>query len=108
MLADPNTKELHVRDITPPSGISSRRLGIRRRMLGAIDTLERHSDLQPAAYRALDVHYKTALNMITAPETKRAFEVQAETPKLRDQYGRTRFGQSCCSLAACWRRVSDL
>ncbi|HXY34578.1 MAG TPA: DUF1501 domain-containing protein, partial [Planctomycetaceae bacterium] len=95
MLADPNTKELHVRDITPPAGISSQRLSIRRRMLGAIDTLERHSELQPAAYHALDEHYKTALNMITAPETRRAFEIQAEDPKLRDRYGRTRFGQSC-------------
>ena len=95
MLADPNTKELNVRDITPPSGISSRRLGVRKRMLGAIDTLERHSELQPAAYHALDEHYKTALNMITAPETKRAFEIQAEDPKLRDRFGRTRFGQSC-------------
>jgi hypothetical protein len=95
MLADANTKELHVRDITPPAGISPRRLGVRRRMLGAIDSLERHSDLQPAAYHALDEHYKTALNMITAPETKRAFEIQAEDPKLRDRYGRTRFGQGC-------------
>jgi hypothetical protein len=95
MLADANTKELHVRDITPPAGISAQRLGIRRRMLGAIDTLERHSELQPAAYHALDEHYKTALNMITAPETKRAFEIQAEDPKLRDGYGRTRFGQGC-------------
>ena len=33
--------ELNVRDITPPSGISARRLSVRRRMLGAIDTLER-------------------------------------------------------------------
>jgi hypothetical protein len=95
MLADPNAKELHVRDITPPAGISSQRLSIRRRMLGAIDTLERHSELQPAAYHALDEHYKTALNMITAPETKRAFEIQTEDPKLRDRYGRTRFGQGC-------------
>jgi hypothetical protein len=95
MLADPNAKELNVRDITPPSGISAQRLSRRRRMLGAIDTLERHSELQPAAYHALDEHYKTALNMITAPETKRAFEIQAEDPKLRDRYGRTRFGQSC-------------
>ncbi len=95
MLADPNAKALHVRDITLPSGISSQRLSRRRRMLGAIDTLERHSELQPAAYHALDEHYKTALNMITAPETKRAFEIQAEDSKLRDRYGRTRFGQSC-------------
>ena len=64
-------------------------------MLGAIDRSSAMSELQPAAYHALDEHYKTALNMITAPETKRAFEIRTENPKLRDRYGRTRFGQGC-------------
>ena len=64
-------------------------------MLGAIDRLERHATIQPAAYHALDEHYKTALNMITAPETKRAFELEKENHGLRERYGRTRFGQSC-------------
>jgi hypothetical protein len=93
--ADPNASRLNVRDITPPTGISAKRVSFRRRMLGAIDRLERHATVQPAAYHALDEHYKTALNMITAPETKRAFEIETETTALRDRYGRTRFGQSC-------------
>lgn len=95
VLSDPNVNRLNVRDISPPSGISSQRVGFRQRMLAAIDGLQRHADMQPAAYSALDEHYKTALKMITAAETKKAFEIQSETPKLRDQYGRTRFGQSC-------------
>jgi uncharacterized protein (DUF1501 family) len=33
--------------------------------------------------------------MITAPETKQAFEIDTEDAKLRDAYGRNRFGQSC-------------
>ena len=95
VMADPNAAKLNVRDITPPTGITSNRVSFRRRMLGAIDRLERHATIQPAAYHALDEHYKTALNMITAPETKRAFEIEAESQALRDRYGRTRFGQSC-------------
>jgi Protein of unknown function (DUF1501) len=95
VMADPNAAKLNVRDITPPTGITSTRVSFRRRMLGAIDRLERHATIQPAAYHALDEHYKTALNMITAPETKRAFEIEAESSTLRDSYGRTRFGQSC-------------
>ncbi len=95
ILADPNVKHLNVRDISPPSRINSQRLDRRRKMLGAIDALERRAELQPAAYHALDEHYKTALNMITAPETRRAFQIDAEDPRLRDRYGRTRFGQSC-------------
>jgi uncharacterized protein (DUF1501 family) len=32
--------------------------------------------------------------MLTAPETKRAFQIEQEDPRLRDRYGRTRFGQN--------------
>ena len=95
MLADPNAKNFSVRDITPPKGISMDRVDRRRKMLSVIDDLQRETDLQPAAFEALDEHYKAALNMITAPETKKAFEIDSEDPKLRDRYGRHRFGQSC-------------
>ena len=95
MLADPNAKRFNVRDITPPQGISMGRVDRRKKMLAVIDSLQRESDVQPAAFDALDEHYKAALTMITAPETKRAFEIDKEDAKLRDAYGRNRFGQSC-------------
>jgi hypothetical protein len=92
--ADPSQPNFVVRDITMPSGVTSERLDRRRKMLTAVDKLQRTAELQPAAYDALDEHYKTALNMITAPETKGAFEIGKETDKLRDEYGRNKFGQS--------------
>ncbi len=95
MLADPNAAKFNVRDITPPSGISASRVERRRTMLAKVDELQQQIDLQPEAFDALDEHYQAALNMITAPETKRAFEIHKEDPKLRDRYGRNRFGQSC-------------
>lgn len=95
MLADPNAANFSVRDITPPKGITMDRVDRRRKMLSVIDDLQREAETQPAAFEALDEHYKAALNMITAPETKRAFEIDSEDPKLRDRYGRNRFGQSC-------------
>ena len=58
-------------------------------MLGTIDALQRKVDLQPAAYDALDEHYKAALNMITAKETQQAFQIEKESDKTRDGYGRT-------------------
>jgi uncharacterized protein (DUF1501 family) len=93
--ADPSKADFRVRDITPPAGIQSSRIQRRRDMLGVVDQLQRKADLQPAAFDVLDEHYKAALNLITAPETKRAFDLSSESPKLRDGYGRTRFGQSC-------------
>jgi uncharacterized protein (DUF1501 family) len=91
--ADPSKEDFRVRDITPPSGVTSERIDRRRKMLTAVDQIQRQADLQPAAYAALDEHYKTALNMITAPETKGAFELAKEDDKLRDAYGRNKFGQ---------------
>jgi hypothetical protein len=95
ILTDPNAETFSVRDITPPKGIDPARLGARRRMLRAIDALQRGADLQPDGFEVLDQHYQAALNLITAPETKRAFEIGTEPAPLRERYGRTKFGQSC-------------
>jgi hypothetical protein len=95
ILADPNAPTFTVRDITPPQGVDMGRVGRRRGMLQTIDALQRKADAQPAAFAALDQHYQAALNLITAPETKQAFEINKEDPRLRDRYGRNRFGQSC-------------
>jgi hypothetical protein len=93
--ADPSAANFVVRDITPPSGITPERIEFRKKVLARIDQLQRRGDLQPAAYEALDENYKTALNMITAPETKGAFDLAREDEKLREAYGKNRFGQSC-------------
>jgi len=95
ILSDPNSSQFSVRDITPPNGMKMERVDRRRNMLGVIDDLQIQADLQPTAFDALDESYKTAMNMITSPETKRAFEIDKEGVKLRDAYGRHRFGQSC-------------
>lgn len=93
--SDPNTDKFSVRDITPPSGISLERVDKRKRLLAKVDELQRQADVQQAAFKAIDEQYETALNMITAPETKKAFDMAAEDAKLREGYGKNRFGQSC-------------
>jgi len=69
------------------------RVNRRKQMLAEIDALQQTADIQPERFNALDEHYKAALNMITAPETKKAFAIEEEDPKLRDRYGRNFFGQ---------------
>jgi hypothetical protein len=95
ILADPGAKSFNVRDISFPSGVTASRVDRRKRMLTKLDALQRQADIQAEAFDALDENFKSAFNMITAPETKAAFEIEKETPKLRDRYGRHRFGQSC-------------
>jgi uncharacterized protein (DUF1501 family) len=62
--------------------------------LAQVDALQRAAEIQPAAFGALDESYEAALNMITAPATKKAFEIEAEPAEMRDAYGRNKFGQS--------------
>lgn len=92
---DPNATPFVVRDVTPPKGTDGTRIDRRRQMLAAIDAAQRKADLQPADFESLDKHHQAAFNMVTSPETKKAFDIESEDPKLRDQYGRNRFGQGC-------------
>ncbi len=94
ILNDPNAKNFTVRDITPPQGITMDRVDRRRSMLAQVDALQRSADIQPAAFGALDESYAAALNMITAPATKKAFEIESEKAELREAYGMNKFGQS--------------
>jgi hypothetical protein len=91
--AEANVDKFSVRDITPPLNIDLGRIDRRRDILAKIDRLQKRADVQPIAFDAMDEHYKTAFSMITAPETKRAFDIGSEEAGLRDQYGRTPFGQ---------------
>ncbi len=88
-----NVDTFHVRDITPPLNMELTRVDRRKSILSKIDEMQRSADRQPAAFEALDEHYMTAFTMITAPETKAAFDIGSEKPELRDAYGRTPFGQ---------------
>jgi hypothetical protein len=95
LMADPSAPNFTVRDITPPNGMAGSRVERRRNVLSSLDALQRPSSVQPKAFSSLDEHYQTAFNMITAEETRRAFQIEQEDPRLRDAYGRNRFGQSC-------------
>jgi hypothetical protein len=92
---DPSSDKFIVQDITPPAGITAERLEFRKKVLARIDQLQRKGDLQPEAFSALDESYKTAFDMITAPETKGAFDLSKEDAALREAYGKNKFGQSC-------------
>jgi Protein of unknown function (DUF1501) len=92
---DPNSATFSAGDVQSPPEIDAKRGERRRGMLGRIDALQRQGDRQPELFTALDKDYQAALDLVTAPEAKRAFEIGVEDPRLRDRYGRTRFGQNC-------------
>src|SRR5262249_57329361 len=48
---------------------------------------------EAGAVRGMDECREGARSLLTAPETRRAFDVGREDPRLRDRYGRTTYGQ---------------
>jgi uncharacterized protein (DUF1501 family) len=70
------------------------RLDRRRGLLGELDTIRRDIDTKGDLV-GLDKFYRDAMEMITSDNAVRAFDINREDPKLREQYGRNDLGQSC-------------
>src|SRR5207249_12307040 len=89
--SDPNDPEYAVRDLKPAAGLTLGRLENRRALQEHLDEYTRGIDRR---MDDMDGYYQRAFEMLTAPATKKAFDVSAEPDKLRDRYGRHTFGQS--------------
>lgn len=92
---DPNGGTFNIDGITLPGGMSAGRFTRRQRMLSRFDSWQRTVEKAANDVGAMDAFYEKAFSIVTSPAAKRAFDLSQEDPKLRDKYGRTRFGQSC-------------
>jgi len=88
---DPSGRDFGVPELRLPSGVSARRLDDRRALLAAVDAQRRGLDASAAG---LDALYGRAYDLLTSAATRKAFDLSAEDPKLRDRYGRHKVGQS--------------
>ena len=89
--ADPNAPLFKVRSMELPPGVDLERLRKLRR-----DTDRSFAELggdRPGLLDGLDRFYQEAHDIILAPGTRRAFEIEREPARLRDRYGRTKRGQ---------------
>jgi hypothetical protein len=89
-------------DVTPAAGITLDRLNTRQTLLGQLDTQLRQADRQPALDR-FDRNRQRAFSLLTSAQLRSAFDLDAESPRVRDRYGRTLVGSS--TLVA--RRLID-
>src|SRR5262245_11990762 len=91
ILQDLNRPDFRVQALTPPREVPLERFAGRR---GLLDQARRHAD-GVFGRRPMDAHQQRALDMILAPATRTAFDLHAEPAKLRERYGRHKFGQGC-------------
>ncbi|MCE9603272.1 MAG: DUF1501 domain-containing protein [Planctomycetia bacterium] len=93
---DPMQPDFEVRDLRLAPGVTGSRLDDRRGILSAID---RVAATPPADRRGvMSTYYEKAYKMITAPDARKAFDITAESDKMRERYGYTSLGQ--CALLA--------
>lgn len=91
--ADPNSANFKVPNLSLPGGLTTRSVDSRRNLLKTFDTLRRDID-ESGVMSGLDTFKQQALEMVAGDRMRDAFDISAEDPKLRDQYGRHRYGQS--------------
>jgi uncharacterized protein (DUF1501 family) len=92
--ADPSTPNFQVPDLLPPSYISAVRAERRQRMRDAVDGALQSFENSTQA-RQLDSNFQLAYRLMSSPQAREAFALDKEPVRVRDRYGRTRFGQSC-------------
>jgi hypothetical protein len=90
----PDEPDFAVPSLQLPGDVSLGRLDDRRVLLKVVDQTARHLG-EAREVRAVGAYYDQALNLISSPAARRAFDLSQEEPRLRDRYGRHTFGQSC-------------
>jgi hypothetical protein len=73
-------------------GDAQRRLRDRRPLLAEVDRQQRELN-QTAAALTLNAHHVRAFDLVTSPQARQAFDLSAESQRLRDRYGWSAFGQ---------------
>ena len=91
---DPNAPEFEVPNIGLKDRDSAARLGERVGLRVSLDRLCREID-QGRNMDALDRFEAQAMNVLTGTAARRAFDIAAEDPRVRDRYGRHAWGQQC-------------
>lgn len=91
---DPNGSDFALPELRLPESLPLGRLDDRRGLLGRIDA-QNAALRETATARGIDAFYDRALSMLASPKVRGAFDLTREPAKLRDDYGRTPYGQGC-------------
>jgi uncharacterized protein (DUF1501 family) len=88
-LDNPSVPGFRVKTFDPPADVPPARLHGRQRLLAAVEPGQ-----GPLARTALGHFQERAVELVTGPEARRAFDLGREPPALRDRYGRGPLGQN--------------
>ena len=91
---DPNAPDFRLPELSLPEGVTPERLADRVAVRRLIDA--QAAGLENSAIGAgLGESFGRAVDLLTSPKFKAAFELNRESKATRERYGRTTYGQSC-------------
>ena len=93
IVPDPSKEDFKIPDLTLPKSLSPELLQDRQSFLKVVDHHYRQQE-EFARFSKMDTYQEQALRMILSPNVKKAFDLSAEPDRVREAYGKTRFGQS--------------
>ena len=76
-----------------PGEVSTARLLARRGLLSVLETQDRAMQAN-AGMKSYDVVYEDAYRLLNSTAVKHALDLERESPKVRDRYGRNEYGES--------------
>lgn len=92
--ADPSTPNFKVPDLLPPDYVSGVRADRRKKLRDAVEGGIASFEGNTAAQQ-MDENFNLAFKLMSSQKAREAFDLQKEPAKVRERYGKTRFGQSC-------------
>ncbi len=93
VLKDPSAPDFAMPELSLPDGVDPSRFRDRRRLVHTLGGIPPGLDLD-RRLQDLDRFQARAFELLTSPETQRAFRLDREDPKVRDRYGWNIYGQS--------------
>ncbi|MFP6769621.1 MAG: DUF1501 domain-containing protein [Planctomycetaceae bacterium] len=90
---DPNKKDYKIKGLTLIDGMSIGRLDDRRKLLSNIDRQQIALEESLSGIKYTN-EQQTAFSMLTSSKLKAALDINAESTKKRDRYGRHKYGQT--------------
>lgn len=89
---EPSTAGFKVRDLNLPGGVAPERMERRKSLLHSVDS--HFSSLEDTdVLSAMDSYYQRAYSLISSQNAREAFNVASEPDAIKDEYGRSAFGQ---------------
>jgi len=89
---DPAGKKIELPQFSLAADIKADRFQDRRQLLASLDKMRAQADVGLAK---LDRFHQLAVDILTSPTVREAFDLSKEDEKLRERYGASFFGQSC-------------